>query len=222
MGKRKQKDSRTSWHVWRGEWNTGNCIDLDNSNCHLRSQVGSGNEINVKDVLTINFCFNIALCREENTLFSSKQTYMQLHIVFICHHPESMWPDLIWPFLGEKREKITWEWGYSVCEKYFLVSIGVRYKPFQPITQCMMYCSILPNCLYSFLVNRLGEFCFSSQLSCCEWSFAFFLLPNNLFSADNIRRLCWKFLYGSKERVWKLCRAWHFQLFFSFYILCIK
>ena len=31
----------------------------------------------------------------------------------------------------------------------------------------MKYLSILLNCLHSFLVNRLGEFCFSSEIVLC-------------------------------------------------------
>ena len=45
----------------------------------------------------------------------------------------------------------------------------------------MTYCWILLNCLYSFLVNRLGEFCVSSEINCCVWSLAIFSLSNNFF-----------------------------------------
>ena len=43
----------------------------------------------------------------------------------------------------------------------------------------MMYCWILLNGLYNFLVNRLEEFCFSSLISCWGWSFASLSLPTN-------------------------------------------
>ena len=48
---------------------------------------------------------------------------------------------------------------------------------------------ILLNCFYSFLVNRLGEFCFSSQINCYIWPFSLFSLPNSLFCV-NVRRVC--------------------------------
>ena len=53
----------------------------------------------------------------------------------------------------------------------------------------MTYCWILLNCLYCFLVNWLGEICFSSWINCCVWSFALFSLPNNLFCVNIVRRI---------------------------------
>ena len=53
----------------------------------------------------------------------------------------------------------------------------------------LIYFWILLNCLYSFLVNRLEEFCFSSQINCCVWSSTLFLLPSNFFCVDNVRRI---------------------------------
>ena len=50
------------------------------------------------------------------------------------------------------------------------------------------YCWILPNCLYSFLVNRSGEFCFSSWINCCVQSFVF-SLASNLFCGGSVRRI---------------------------------
>ena len=47
------------------------------------------NKINVEDVLKIDSCSYLALCSEENTLFSSKQTHM-FHY-FICYNLESGW-----------------------------------------------------------------------------------------------------------------------------------
>ena len=64
------------------------------------------------------------------------------------------------------------------------------------------HCWILLNCLYSFTYKQVGRILLFiiSDRDCCVWSFTLFLLPNNLFCVDNVRRIymtdklscCWK------------------------------
>ena len=67
--------------------------------------------------------------------------------------------------------------------KLYVVKIHVVYD------SVMIYCWTLLNCLCSSPVHRLEEFCFSSWITCCVWSFALFSLPKKLFCVNNIERV---------------------------------